>query len=164
MEQPEQQTKGIARYWPLYCLILIAALMGFALTREDFLYRTWMHYFMGVFLCQFASFKLFHPLQFAEGFQMYDLIAGKSRLYALLYPLIELILGLGFLSFILPYAVYVMTIVILGIGAVGVLIALARGLDVRCVCMGTVLNVPLSTVTLIEDIGMVLMSMLLIVY
>jgi hypothetical protein len=33
-------------------------------------------------------------------------------------------------------------------------------LDVRCACMGTILNVPLSTVTLTEDIGMGLMALI----
>ena len=36
--------------------------------------------------------------------------------------------------------------------------ALSRGLDVRCACMGTQLNVPLSTVTLTEDLVMVAMA------
>ena len=44
------------------------------------------------------------------------------------------------------------------IGAVGVVRALKRGLDINCPCMGSVLDVPLSTVTLTEDIGMGLMA------
>jgi hypothetical protein len=39
-------------------------------------------------------------------------------------------------------------------GAVGVIRALAAGLDIECACMGTVLRVPLSTVALGEDLGM----------
>jgi hypothetical protein len=57
-----------------------------------------------------------------------------------------------------------LTILILGAGAVGVILALRKGLNVRCACMGTVLNVPLSTVTLTEDLGMVAMSVLLLIY
>jgi hypothetical protein len=47
----------------------------------------------------------------------------------------------------------------MGIGAIGVIRALKAGLDVRCACMGTVLDVPLSTVTLTEDIAMGLMAL-----
>lgn len=76
------------RYWPLLCLILIAALAALSLSPD--LGREWMHYFMGFFLCQFAMLKLFDPAGFAEGFQMYDLTGSKIKSYAYLYPLIEL--------------------------------------------------------------------------
>lgn len=148
------------KYWPLVCLILVALAAAIALTLSSG--RGWMTYFMGFFLTQFALLKLFNPIQFANGFQMYDLIAQKSRGYALAYPVIELLLGLSYLAFFLPAVTCILTIVILGIGAVGVILALKKGLDVRCACMGTILNVPLSTVTLTEDLGMVLMAILLL--
>ncbi len=155
MQDVNQEKKPFKRYWPLFALILVAALAGLALTygTEKGLHG-WMHYFMGVFLCQFAMLKLFHPADFSEGFQMYDLIAKKFRAYAYLYPLIELGLGLSYLSFASPIQTYIITILVMGIGAVGVIRALIRGLDVRCACMGTVLDVPLSTVTLSEDLAM----------
>ena len=40
--------------------------------------------------------------------------------------------------------------------------ALRRGLDTRCACMGTVLDVPLSHVTLTEDIGMIAMAAIML--
>ena len=151
----------IGRYWPLFALILVAAAGAAALAQASG--RTgglfdWMHYFMGFFLCQFAMLKLFHPAGFAEGFQMYDLVAKKFRIYAYLYPLIELALGLAYLSFSTPTLTYILTIVVMGVGAIGVIGALRRGLDIRCACMGTVLDVPLSTVTLTEDIAMIAMA------
>jgi len=155
----QKQPFFLKKYWPLLVLILIAALAAFALCyRVQMDGTTWMHFFMGFFLCQFAMLKLFHPQDFADGFQMYDLLAKKSRLYAYLYPLIELVLGLGYLSAILPVLVYILTILVLGFGAVGVIKALFEGLDIKCPCMGTVLDVPLSTVTLTEDVGMVVMA------
>jgi hypothetical protein len=89
---------------------------------------------------------------------MYDLVAKKFRFYAYLYPLIELALGMAYLSYSAPTLTYVVTIIIMGVSAVGVIGALRRGLDIRCACMGTVLDVPLSTVTLTEDIAMVAMA------
>lgn len=152
------------KYWPLACLILVAGLAASALTIHSPIFKqNWMHYFMGIFLCQFAMLKLFHPANFAEGFQKYDLIASKSRIYAFAYPLIELALGLGYLAHFVPVLTYLSTIAILGTGAVGVIKALINGLDVRCACMGTVLDVPLSTVTLTEDIGMVVMAFIMLI-
>ena len=126
--------------------------------------KGWMPYFMGFFLCQFALLKLFNPVKFADGFQMYDLIAQKSRAYAFVYPVIELVLGLCFLAFYQLIAVCIATILIFGVGAVGVIGALMKGLNVRCACMGTILDVPLSTVTLTEDFGMIVMAILLLIY
>lgn len=158
IEEHKHPTKD--NYWPLIALVLIAALAGTAVcfgvngTQFD-----WMHYFMGIFLCQFAMLKIFDVPGFADGFQMYDLIAMRCRPYALLYPFIELALGLAYLSQIAPYATYITTIGVMLIGSIGVVISLAKGLDLRCSCMGSVLNVPLSTVTLTEDIGMGLMAL-----
>ncbi len=147
------------RYWPLFVLILITALEAVALTcgvqKGNF---AWMHFFMGLFLCKFALLKLFNPKGFANGFQMYDLVAKKFSVYAYVYPFIELSLGLSYLSFIYPVVIYVITILVMVTGAIGVIRALRQGLDVRCACMGTVLDVPLSTVTLSEDIGMGVMA------
>ncbi len=148
------------RYWPLVSLILIAALAAFALAYG--LHKSifqWAHFFMGFFFCQFAMLKLFHPATFAEGFQMYDLIAKKVPLYAFIYPFIELFLGLAYLSFFQPTLTYLLTFLVMAISAFAVIKALKKGLDVRCACMGTVLDVPLSTVTLTEDIGMGLMAL-----
>ncbi len=150
------------KYWPLISLILIAALAATALAPL-FEMRSWMHGFMGFFLCQFAMLKIFHPSGFAEGFQKYDLIASRFPSYGYIYPLIELGLGLGYLAFFAPVWVYCLTLIVLGVGAIGVVRALIRGLDVRCACMGTVLDVPLSTVTLTEDIAMGAMALLLLV-
>ncbi|MCX6991085.1 MAG: hypothetical protein NTX49_08510 [Chlamydiae bacterium] len=159
----ELKKSKLTRYWPLLCLILIAALAASAISSTMRpLNVKWMHSFMGVFLCQFAMLKLFNPRGFADGFQKYDIIASKSRLYAYIYPLIELALGLGYLRHTSPNMLYIVTIVVLGTGAVGVIQALLKGLDVRCACMGTTLDVPLSTVTLTEDIGMVIMAALLL--
>ncbi|MBN47516.1 MULTISPECIES: MauE/DoxX family redox-associated membrane protein [unclassified Methylophaga] len=168
MSQPafkqRQQDRGkhLKDYWPLLALILISAVAALAIcysTQVTML--NWMHYFMGIFLSIFALLKLFHPSAFADGFQMYDLLARKSRTYAYVYPYLELSLGLGYLSFFMPQLVYALTILILGFGAIGVILALRKGLDINCPCMGSILDVPLSTVTLTEDIGMVLMALVM---
>lgn len=152
------------RYGPLFILIGVAAINAIALSYSHQMgMMDWMHYFMGFLFSQFALLKLFNLEQFAEGFQMYDLIAKKSRGYALVYPFIELGLGLAYFSMVMPDLIHILTIIILGIGAYGVFRALKAGLDVRCACMGNILNVPLSTVTLTEDIGMGVMALIMLI-
>jgi archaellum biogenesis protein FlaJ (TadC family) len=158
----KDEPNNIKKYWPLISLIIIAVLGALAINWPlQGGMKTGMHYFMGIFLLMFSTLKLFHPSDFADGFQMYDLLAKRSRLYAYLYPLIELFLGLAYLSFFLPLLTYLLTAVIMIFGSVGVIDALRRGLNINCPCMGTVLDVPLSTVTLTEDIGMAVMALLM---
>ncbi|AOS43334.1 hypothetical protein Verru16b_00377 [Lacunisphaera limnophila] len=148
-------------YVPLLALLAVTVL---AASAKDASYGPdgrplrWMHDFMGFFLLVFALLKLFDLPGFADGFQKYDLLAKHSRRYALAYPFIELALGLGYLSFWRPPTVYLATMIVLGFGALGVITALARGLDLKCACMGSALKVPLSTVALVEDIAMFAMA------
>jgi len=118
----------------------------------------WMHHFMGFFLVMFAALKFFDLPKFADGFQMYDLLGHAFRPYALSYPFIELGLGLGYLAHWRPAVLYPTTLLVMAVSATGVIRALTRGLDVRCACMGNILKVPLSTVTLTEDLAMAAMA------
>lgn len=159
-KRDENRGKSLKEYWPLFSLIMISGLAGVAILygAQGFALMPWMHYFMGVFLCIFALLKIFTPSAFADGFQMYDILAKRTRVYAYIYPYIELALGLSYLAFFMPLYTYTATIVVMVFGAIGVITALKRGLDINCPCMGSVLNVPLSTVTLTEDLGMAVMA------
>lgn len=155
---------SIGEYWPLFALTLGSALAGLAvasgfgaLTMTHF-----MHAFMGVFLLIFALLKIFNLKGFKRGFVMYDLLAKRVRSYAFVYPFIELALGLAYLAFFMPAVTYVATIVVFTFGAAGVVMALRDGLDIDCPCMGSILSVPLSTVTLTEDLLMVVMAAMLL--
>lgn len=164
-KQEQDRGKSLADYWPLLALILISIAVAGALSWPLYSSR-WverMHYFMGFFLCSFAMLKLFHPSAFVEGFSMYDLIAKRIRVNGYIYPFIELGLGLMYLSFWYPLVTYAATVVVMSISAIGVIYALRRGLDINCPCMGSVLDVPLSTVTLTEDIGMGVMAAVMLV-
>jgi hypothetical protein len=147
-------------YLPLAVIVLLSAFTGAA---KEVHYGGWSSYswmldFMGVFLVIFSAFKFFDLKGFADGFSMYDLLAARVRFYGYLYPFLELGLGLGYLSrWHLP-TVLIATVILMGFGAIGVVRALVRGLDLECACMGTVLRVPLSSVALLEDLGMAAMA------
>ena len=143
-------------YHPLIVLVAVAALGGLALDHVTL--DGWMHGFMGLALCIFAALKLFTPSRFADGFQMYDLLAKPFRPYALVYPYLELALGLAYLAHYQPTLTYWATIILFGFGALGVISALSRKINVNCACMGNILSVPLSTVTLTEDAVMIAMA------
>ncbi|HEY0270586.1 MAG TPA: MauE/DoxX family redox-associated membrane protein [Sphingomonas sp.] len=158
----------LAEYWPLAALVLVSAAGGLALgtgaapagTRWG---PAFMHGYMGLFLLVFALLKIFDLKGFRRGFRMYDLIARHVHAdWSFVYPFIELALGLAYLGWWWPQATYLATILVFAFGAIGVLAGLRRGLDIDCPCMGTILRVPLSTVTLSEDGLMIVMAGMLL--
>jgi len=149
-----------ADYIPLGVLLAVTSLSAGArqFGVSEWSWTAWMHDFMGLFLVMFAMLKLFDLQGFVNGFGMYDLLAQRLRAWGYLYPFLELGLGLAFLARWQPTLTYSMTAALLGFGALGVLNALRTGLDVECACMGSALKVPLSTVALVEDVGMAAMA------
>ncbi|MEM1040102.1 MAG: MauE/DoxX family redox-associated membrane protein [Pseudomonadota bacterium] len=168
----EGRGSSLGEYWPLFSLTGISALAGLAIAMggsgpgldgvRSITMTSFMHGFMGVFLVVFALLKIFNLKGFRRGFTMYDLLAKRVRNYALVYPFIELVLGLAYLAYFMPVATYWATIVVFAFGTFGVILALRDGLDIDCPCMGSILSVPLSTVTLTEDLSMVVMAGLLL--
>ena len=156
----EGRGSALKDYWPLACLVIVSGLAAAAISAGFLTLapRPFMHAYMGVFLTVFALLKLFDPTGFMDGFAMYDLLAKRASAYGYVYPYIELALGLAYLSYTAPTVTYVATILVFGFGTLGVISALKEGLDIDCPCMGNILSVPLSTVTLTEDIGMILMA------
>jgi len=114
--------------------------------------------FMGGFFLVFSFFKLLDVRAFADAYGSYDVIAAKWPAYGLLYPFIELGLGVAYLTNAAPLATNAVTLVVMGVSAVGVAKALAAGRKIRCACLGTVFNLPMSKVTLIEDGLMIVMA------
>lgn len=164
-QEIHQRQKDRGKNWKDYIpLIVIVALTILCACAKQVAYgswqwMSWMHDFMGFFLVIFSMFKFFDMEGFADGFQMYDLLAKPFRPYAYVYPFIELGLGLGYLSHWEPKFIYGATFIVMIFGSIGIFRALIKGLDIECACMGTVLHVPLSTVALVEDLGMALMAL-----
>ncbi|GAB5402939.1 MAG: hypothetical protein Aurels2KO_11700 [Aureliella sp.] len=117
-----------------------------------------MQYFMGFFFLGFAFFKLLDIAKFADAFASYDPLASRWRFYGLCYPLIEVALGLMFVTQTWLIAANVLTMVLLGIGLVGVVTAVRRQQAIQCACLGTAFNLPMSTVTIVENSIMIAMA------
>lgn len=155
---------SLLRYWPLLALVLVSIAGAIALDYRDssLNFSDFMHGFMGLSLLIFATLKIFDIPGFQSGFSQYDLLAARFPIYGYVYPFLELLLSLGYLGgFVLP-VVYLFTFLLFTFGSVGVIKSLLSGVKSSCSCMGSALSVPLSSVTLGEDIGMSIMSLLLL--
>lgn len=120
-----------------------------------------MRIFMGVFFLVFSFFKLLDIKGFAMSFIGYDIIAKRVNWYAYLYPFIELGLALAFLLNITG-ADWI-TAIISTVGAIGVGQQLFRKSKIKCACLGTYIKLPLSMVSLTEDLLMGVMAIIMII-
>ena len=114
--------------------------------------------FMGGFFLAFSFFKFLDLPGFVSAFKRYDLLAAGFAPWAWIYPFVELTLGVAYLARFAPIPLYIVTLVVMLIGAAGVIRSVLRKDKIRCACLGTVIDLPLGTVTLIEDIGMAAMA------
>lgn len=156
--------------WQAYIPILVilgisasvAGALQFVITNPRGPVFSLMTSFMGTFLVIFSMFKFFDLKGFARGFARYDLAAKNFEIYGFLYPFLELGLGLALLANWNLKVTCTMLAILMFFGAAGVLRALGSGAQLKCACLGSTLNVPLSTVALVEDLGMGVMALVML--
>lgn len=117
-----------------------------------------MNDFMGAFFILFGALKVINWNGFVEAYKMYDVVAQRSTAYAYAYPLIELGLGIAYLTRWQPIITNSVTLVVMLVSALGVFIELSKGKEVMCACLGVVFKLPMTYVTLLEDILMASMA------
>ena len=141
---------------------VFAGILAFTYWRRaqtgDFSAAETMSDFMGAFFLVFGAFKLLDLNSFADAYSTYDLVAAKSRAYALAYPFIQLALGGAYLTRFNPGLVNIAALLIMSVSSAGVVRALFSGRKIRCACLGTKIRLPMSTISLVEDVLMAVMA------
>lgn len=123
-----------------------------------------MRLFMAGFFLVFSFFKMLDLRAFADAYAGYDLLAARWRAWGYIYPFVELALGIACLAHWNMQWTNGIILVVMGFSALGVIRAVASRKAIRCACLGTVFQLPMSTVTIVEDLGMVLMAGLHLLY
>lgn len=117
---------------------------------------------MAYFFLVFGVFKVINLKSFAEAYMTYDILAMKSKTYAYIYPFIEIALGIMYFFYFGDVYRDIFTFIIMCIGTVGVWKALKSKSDIPCACLGMVFDVPMTKVTLFENLIMALMALIMI--
>ncbi len=89
---------------------------------------------------------------------MYDIVAKKWPAWGYVYAFTELALGIAFLTGYNPIITNTVTFLVMTISLVGVLQSLLNRRKINCACLGAVFNLPMSTITVLEDAFMIAMS------
>lgn len=159
-EVAEQTKSWLVTYRPI--LLIFAYITGITLLIEymqgGFLWMRWMSYFMAGFFLVFSFFKLLNLKGFAESYSMYDIVAKKWKGWGYVYAFTELGLGIAFLTGFNPIVANAVTLVVMTVSIVGVLQSVLNKRKIKCACLGDVFNLPMSTITIIEDALMIGMS------
>jgi copper chaperone CopZ len=168
---PTNSTERIswfATYKPL--LLIVAYILGASIlvqaglgTAVDISAMQTMRYFMAGFFIVFSFFKLLDIAAFAMAYSSYDLLAARWQGWGYVVPFVELALGIAYLVNFNPLLTNWVTVIVMGFSAIGVIRAVMNKTRIQCACLGTVFKLPMSTVTIVEDVGMVVMALWMLV-
>ena len=162
----EEETKSwIETYKPI--LLIFGYIIGITLLVEymhgEFFWMRWMSHFMAGFFLVFSFFKLLNLKGFAESYSMYDIVAKKWNGWGYVYAFTELALGVAFLTGFSLFLTNSVTFVVMSVSIIGVLQSVANKRKIKCACLGAVFNLPMSTITIIEDLLMIGMSGIMLI-
>lgn len=161
----EEQKSWFETYRPI--LLVFGYITGITLlvqvVNHSFNWMQWMNHFMAGFFLVFSFFKLLNLKGFAESYAMYDIVAKQIKSYGYLYAFIELGLGIAYLIGFNPFITNLLTVVVMSVSIIGVLQSVLNKQKIKCACLGDVFNLPMSTITIIEDALMIGMSLIMLI-
>ena len=157
------RSSKIKQLKPLFIILGYISVTSILLNFRNWNSTNAMLDFMGLFYIIFSFFKILDIKGFSKSFKMYDPLAKKITIYGYIYPFIEILLGLMFLTRIEVNIALLITIIILGITSVGVTQTLLNKKTINCACLGTTLKLPMTEATFIENAIMIIMAIILLI-
>ena len=160
VENVEVTKSFFATYKPLILVFTYILLVTLAveIVNGSFVLHRFMPNFMAGFFLVFSFFKMLDLAGFASSYAMYDLLAKRVSAYGYIYPFIELGLGMAYLLAYRPMLINIITLIVMVFSSIGVIMAVMNKQKIRCACLGTGFNLPMTTVTIIEDLLMAAMA------
>lgn len=160
MDSTEEKRSWFETYKPILLIFFYITLVSAiaAISAEHFTIALSMRVFMAGFFLVFSFFKLLDIIGFADSYAMYDILARRFRPWGLVYPFVELALGVAYATNFQPVLTNGITLVVMGLSIIGVLQSVLNKRKIKCACLGAVFNLPMSTITIIEDGLMIAMS------
>mgnify|MGYP000577648279 CR=1 FL=1 len=156
------KSNKIKQLKPLFIILAYISVTSLLLNFKNWNSTNAMLDFMGLFYIIFSFFKILDIKGFSISFRMYDPLAKKVPLYGIIYPFIEILLGIMFLTRIEVKIALILTIIVLDITSVGVTQTLLNKKSISCACLGTTLKLPMTEATFIENALMIIMAFILL--
>ena len=164
--ETDERRSWFATYKPI--LLIFGYIMAISIiaasTGGSFNLWKGLRIFMSGFFLVFSFFKMLDLNGFADSYAMYDIVAKRFRHWGYVYAFIELFLGIVFAINFQPVVMNYITLIVMSLSIIGVLQTVFHKRKIKCACLGAVFNLPMSTVTIIEDALMIAMSIAMIIY
>ncbi len=163
-ETIEQTRSWFETYKPILLIFFYISLIMVLIqtANHHFDYMQAMQHFMAGFFLVFSFFKMLNLKGFAESYMMYDVLARKIPVWGYIYAFLEFGLGISYLLNFSPIFTNAVTFIVMSISIIGVLQSVLNKKKIQCACLGAVFNLPMSTVTIIEDGLMIIMSLIML--
>lgn len=159
VNKPDDNRTWLQTYKPILIIAGYITLVSLLVSIDNgFNSMLFMRTFMSGFFLTFSLFKMLDLRAFADTYAMYDIVAMKFKGWGYIYAFVELALGIAFAVNFEPIITNAVTAVVMSVSLIGVLQTVLNKKKIQCACLGAVFNLPMSTVTIIEDGLMILMS------
>ena len=159
----DQEKSKLQELKPLLIILTYISVASILMNYKNWISSEAMLDFMGLFYIVFSFFKMLDLKGFPESFRMYDPLAKRLPIYGRIYPFIETGLGLMLLMRYEVKIALIITLFVLGITTIGVMKTLADKKSIKCACLGTVLKLPMTEATLIENLIMIVMAVSMLI-
>jgi len=161
---PKQTVRDYLRFYQPLIMIASVAL-AFAIIQTTIVGWTehaFMQYLMAGYFIFFGSLKILGWRGFVASYRQYDDIAKRSRLYATMYPLLEVAIGMTYYIGVqwLPFDIFVA--LLMSQKAFSTWRTVRKGAVVQCACLGSFFSIPVTRVTVFEDLLMAGMALYMI--
>ena len=159
----DQEQSKLQQLKPLFIILTYISVASILMNYKNWNSSEAMLDFMGLFYIVFSFFKMLDLKGFPESFRMYDPLAKRLPIYGRIYPFIETGLGLMLLMRYEVKIALIITLFVLGVTTIGVTKTLLDKKSIRCACLGTVLKLPMTEATFIENIIMIIMAISMLI-
>ena len=159
----DQEQSKLQQLKPLLIILTYISVASILMNYKNWSSSEAMLDFMGLFYIVFSFFKMLDLKGFPESFRMYDPLAKRLPIYGRIYPFIETGLGLMLLMRYEVKIALIITLFVLGVTTIGVTKTLLDKKSIRCACLGTVLKLPMTEATFIENIIMIVMAISMLI-
>jgi hypothetical protein len=158
---PVESPKEYAKLAAVFVAIIVVSMIITSIRGWDG--NRFANDFMATFFMTFAAFKFFRLEEFAIAFRGYDIIAKRYRPWPYIFPFVEAFLGFGYFVSTNAWQLNIITMLVTGVGAYGVWLELKKKSNIPCACLGTIIKLPLTKVSLAENLTMFVMAALMLV-
>lgn len=155
---PGLQKSEWQQLFPMFLILGYISVVSVLMNINSLVVSNIILQFLGLYYVVFSFFKLLDLNGFSISFAMYDAIAKYVPIYGKIYPFLKVAIGVLLLLKYQLILALVTAIFTLGATTIGVIRVLMEKKQLRCVSLGTTLNIPLTKAILIEKMVILFMA------